>query len=77
MAHYHVLTDQQLNEAVVITRSTPGPVGRYVVRVRYFADGVPGCGRLVTESAESRPDNMERTGGAGVRQRLPHLASET
>ena len=22
--HHHVLTDQQLNEAVVITRSTPG-----------------------------------------------------
>ena len=24
--HYHVLTDQQLNEAIVITHSTPGPV---------------------------------------------------
>jgi chromate transporter len=24
---HHVLTNQQLNEAVVITRSTPGPVG--------------------------------------------------
>jgi len=28
---HHVLTDAQLNEAVLITRSTPGPVGLYVV----------------------------------------------
>jgi chromate transporter len=41
--HYHVLTDQQLNEAVVITRSTPGPVGLYVVSVGYFVAGVPGA----------------------------------
>ena len=27
----HVLTDEKLNEAVVITRSTPGPAGLYVV----------------------------------------------
>ena len=33
---HHVLTDAQLNEAVVITRSTPGPVGLYVVAVGYF-----------------------------------------
>jgi len=32
----------QLNEAVVITRSTPGPVGRYIVSVGYFAVGIPG-----------------------------------
>jgi chromate transporter len=41
--HYHVLTDQQLNEAVVITRSTPGPVGLYIVSVGYFVAGVPGA----------------------------------
>lgn len=40
---YHVLTDQQLNEAVVITRSTPGPVGLYVVAVGYFVAGIPGA----------------------------------
>jgi chromate transporter len=40
---YHVLTDQQLNEAVVITRSTPGPVGLYIVSVGYFVAGVPGA----------------------------------
>jgi chromate transporter len=41
--HYHVLTDKQLNEAVVITRSTPGPVGIYIVSVGYFVAGVPGA----------------------------------
>ena len=39
----HVLTDTQLNEAVVITRSTPGAVGLYVVSVGYFVAGVPGA----------------------------------
>jgi chromate transporter len=38
-----VLTDSQINEAVVIARSTPGPVGLYVVSVGYFAAGVPGA----------------------------------
>jgi chromate transporter len=40
---HHVLTDTQLNEAVVITRSTPGPVGLYVVSVGYFVAGMPGA----------------------------------
>ena len=39
----HLLTDKQLNEAIVITRSTPGPVGLYVVSVGYFAAGWPGA----------------------------------
>lgn len=39
----HVLTDEKLNEAVVITRSTPGPVGLYVVSVGYFTAGIPGA----------------------------------
>lgn len=39
----HALTDAQLNEAVVITRSTPGPVGLYIVSVGYFVAGVPGA----------------------------------
>src|SRR5262249_34353879 len=34
-----VLTDSQLNEAVFITRATPGPAGLYVVSVGYFAGG--------------------------------------
>jgi len=39
----HVLTDAQLNEAVVVTRSTPGPVGHYVVAVGYQAAGTTGA----------------------------------
>jgi chromate transporter len=40
---YHVLTNEQLNEAVVITRSSPGPVGLYIVSVGYFVAGFPGA----------------------------------
>ncbi|HEX3765217.1 MAG TPA: chromate transporter [Kofleriaceae bacterium] len=39
----HWLTDDDLNQAVVITRTTPGPVGVYVVSVGYMADAVPGA----------------------------------
>jgi chromate transporter len=41
--HYHVLTNEHLNEAVVLTRSSPGPVGLYIVSVGYFAGGLPGA----------------------------------
>jgi chromate transporter len=40
---HHALIDQQLNTAVVVTRTTPGPVGLYLVSVGYFVDGVPGA----------------------------------
>ena len=43
VVQHHVLTDMQLNEAVVITRSTPGPVGLYIVSVGYFVAGIPGA----------------------------------
>jgi chromate transporter len=39
----HVLTDEQLNTAVVVTRTTPGPVGLYVVSVGFFAGGIYGA----------------------------------
>lgn len=39
----HVLTDADLNEAIVITRTTPGPVGLWVVSVGYMAGGIPGA----------------------------------
>jgi chromate transporter len=44
----HVLTDRQLNAAVVAGRAGPGPYGLYVVSVGYFVAGVPGafCGWL-------------------------------
>lgn len=41
--HHGMITDRQLSTAVVVTRTTPGPVGVYVVSVGYFADGVPGA----------------------------------
>ncbi len=43
VVHRHMLTDHQLNAAIVITRSTPGPVGVYVVSVGYFAGGLQGA----------------------------------
>ncbi len=39
----HVLTDRQLNEAVVAGRAVPGPNGLYLVSVGYFVDGIPGA----------------------------------
>lgn len=39
----HVLTDRQLNTAVVAGRTGPGPNGLYLVSVGYFADGLPGA----------------------------------
>lgn len=41
--HRHVLTDEQLNTAVVVSRTTPGPVGLYIVSVGYYAAGIPGA----------------------------------
>lgn len=38
-----VLTDLQLNTAVVVGRSTPGPVGLYVISVGYFVRGIWGA----------------------------------
>ena len=40
---HHVLTDQQLNVSIVVTRSTPGPAGLYIVSVGYFVAGVWGA----------------------------------
>jgi chromate transporter len=38
-----VLTDEQLNSALAIGQTTPGPIGLYVVIVGYFVDGIPGA----------------------------------
>ena len=40
---YRVVTDQQLSQAVLVGRATPGPMGAYVVAVGYFAAGWPGA----------------------------------
>ena len=36
-------TDEQLNTAVVVSRTTPGPVGVYVVSVGWAVGGLPGA----------------------------------
>ena len=41
--HHHWLTDQQLNTAVVVTRTTPGPAGLYIVSVGYLIGGISGA----------------------------------
>jgi len=41
--HRHVLTDHQLNTAVVAGRTGPGPNGIYVVSVGYLVAGIPGA----------------------------------
>jgi chromate transporter len=43
VATRHVLTDRQLNTAIVAGRTGPGPNGLYLVSVGYFAAGVPGA----------------------------------
>lgn len=40
---HRVLSDEQLSHAVLLGRSTPGPVGVYVVSVGYLAAGWPGA----------------------------------
>jgi chromate transporter len=39
----HWLTNEQIDQSIVITRTTPGPVGVWVVSAGYMADGVPGA----------------------------------
>ena len=43
VVNHHVLTDEQLNTAVIVSRTTPGPVGVYVVSVGYSVGGVSGA----------------------------------
>lgn len=40
---YHLVSGDQLSEAVLIGRATPGPMGAYVVAVGYLAVGTPGA----------------------------------
>jgi chromate transporter len=39
----HAITDAQLNAAVAVGRTIPGPNGLYVVCVGYYAAGIPGA----------------------------------
>jgi chromate transporter len=38
-----VVSDEQLSQAVLVSRSTPGPLGAYVIGVGYVAGGWPGA----------------------------------
>jgi len=40
---YHLMTEEQLSQAVLVGRSTPGPIGAYVVAVGYVAGGWVGA----------------------------------
>jgi chromate transporter len=40
---HRVLSDEQLSQAVLVGRATPGPMGAYVVAVGYFAGGWTGA----------------------------------
>lgn len=40
---HHFMTSEQISQAVLVGRSTPGPVGAYVVAVGYFSAGWPGA----------------------------------
>ncbi len=43
VATHHALSDEQLSRAVLLGRSTPGPLGVYVVSVGYVVRGWPGA----------------------------------
>jgi chromate transporter len=43
VVQHHLLTDRQLNTALVVGRTTPGPKGLYIVSVGYYAAGFPGA----------------------------------
>jgi chromate transporter len=40
---HRVMSDEQLSQAVLVGRATPGPMGAYVVAVGYFAAGWAGA----------------------------------
>jgi chromate transporter len=40
---YRLVSDEQLSQAVLVGRATPGPMGGYVVAVGYLAAGWPGA----------------------------------
>jgi chromate transporter len=39
----HVISDDQLSQAVLVGRASPGPMGGYVVAVGYLVAGAPGA----------------------------------
>jgi len=43
VTEHHWATDDEIDQAIVITRTTPGPVGVWVVSIGYMVDGAPGA----------------------------------
>ena len=43
VVNHRLLTDAQLNDAIAISQSSPGPLGLYVVVVGYFVAGLAGA----------------------------------
>lgn len=43
VVHRQLMTDRELNAAVVAGRTVPGPNGLYIVSVGYFIAGIPGA----------------------------------
>ncbi len=43
VAKHHALTDTQLNAAIALARTAPGPAGGYVISVGYFVAGLAGA----------------------------------
>jgi chromate transporter len=43
VVEHHVLTERDLNAAVVAGRAVPGPNGLYIVSVGYLVGGIPGA----------------------------------
>lgn len=39
----HVLTDEQLSNAIAMSQASPGPLGLYIVAVGYFVGGISGA----------------------------------
>lgn len=43
VANHHVLTDSEINAALVAGRISPGPLGMFIVGIGYFVLGIPGA----------------------------------
>jgi chromate transporter len=43
VVNHHVLTDAQINTAMVAGRISPGPLGMFVVSIGYYVAGIPGA----------------------------------
>ncbi len=43
VVNHHVLTDAQINTAMVAGRVSPGPLGMFVVSIGYYVAGIPGA----------------------------------